>query len=265
MLKGWNKMSKRILVIGDTHVGDIHSIMPPNVKLYSEENGTQTTVQQNDIQKFFYSKWLEMCNEGHFDAVICLGDMCDGSNYKDNGRESWTTDLDVQTDVAAELLNMIDADKFFNVYGSPYHNGKDYMCDKTVMDKVDGNFNVTQTLNIEDLRFYCKHTVGVSKRLNTRGSSFGGDIVNMIADEESFGKIDVQLRGHAHYFYYQEIDGVLGMVAPCWKSRDSFLKRGDSIVNDCGYIIFNVEDDNYSFEKHLFRVPQEIAFRGTTV
>jgi hypothetical protein len=243
------------------HVGGIDSIMPPQVITNGEDNTRSMLIHQNKLQNLFYNEWLKMCGQGHFDAVFSLGDMCDGLNPAESGAGEWTNDIDCQVDTAVSLLGMIDTDKFYGIQGSPYHTKLNCSADQLIIEKLGGQFDDVMTVQVEGITFYLKHVVGVSKLMHTRATSMNRDMVNSELGSYTNGKIDVHLRGHAHYYCYTELNFDTyvsrGMVLPCWKATDSFLKRGDLMVNDCGYVIATIDENNITFEPHLFKIPVE--------
>ena len=125
-------MSKKVLVVGDLHVGSNVSIMPDEVVLKKKN-----VVKSNPIQKKIFGKWEEMVDQvGKVDACITLGDMVDGSDRKGGAKEMWTPDITQQVETACDLLCMIKTSKFLGVQGSYYHVGDNTSSDESVLQQL---------------------------------------------------------------------------------------------------------------------------------
>ena len=73
----------------------------------------------------------------------------------------------------------------------------------------------------------------------------------------TFGKIDVFVRSHVHYFNHIEFTNTHGCTTPAWKYPDSHLTRGGlaGTVPDVGMVAFTVTPSGYiGFEKYIVGV-----------
>ena len=77
---------------------------------------------------------------GKVDAVINLGDTCDGTNRKSSGTGLWTTDINLQMEVAKDLLSMVKTNKYVGVQGSYYHVGDNLSSDRSIINGLGGTF-----------------------------------------------------------------------------------------------------------------------------
>lgn len=246
---------KRVLVVSDLHAGCREAIIPPWI-----ETG-EMKIGQSKLQSWMWQKWRQMTDES-YDVCIVLGDMVNGVNGAERGAGNWTNDMWEQIDCASGMLNMIDAKKFVGVQGSPYHTDLNASGDEAVMRAIGGDFGTDMFVDVEDVRFYAKHAVGTSSVLKGRSTSINGDMEAMMLYKETYGKIDVHLRGHAHYCHGLYWEGALGVIAPCWKWKDNFMRRGKvAYGNDIGWLTFDVEDGNYQWGARTWKVPKEFAVK----
>ena len=235
------------------HVGCMASVMPSWANMYG------CAVGQNKVQKMFWEQWRNMCNE-HYDVVFVLGDSVNGKNKKSDGVGNWTNDIDLRIEHAAGMLRMIDADVFVGVQGSDYHVGSNGSADRNVMDLIGGTFDIDKHVEVDGVDFHLKHAVGTSSTLKGRGTSLNGDLEAMKMYPETYGNVDVALRGHAHYLHFIGWEDMLGVIAPAWKWKDGFMRKGKvTYGNDCGYLVFECDDGEYTWSAHSFKVPYEIA------
>lgn len=111
------------LLVADGHVGSRNSVCLDEYCHPTPE------------QRYINSKWKDMAEyEKHISYLILNGDMIDGLQPANSGKELWETDIDRQAEVAAELIKMIDYDKALMTFGTPYHAGDNPSFDKLVAD-----------------------------------------------------------------------------------------------------------------------------------
>lgn len=246
----------RVLVVNDLHVGSDVSIMPKNVNL-----GNGIRIKANGIQKHLYTQWQNMCNKVEPDVCICNGDLCDGNNPADKGRGLWTADPELQSDVAAELLSMIDADAYHITTGSDYHTGvrNGYNCDKMTADKLGGTFDDETILNYSGVRMHVRHETGYTKVPYTRSNPLNQDMVNTVLNNEEYGEIDIFLRAHTHYAHAVMWKYKLGIINGCWKYKDSFIRKRQNSSCDICYTVLDLDDGEYSFKMNKIDIPQNLG------
>lgn len=253
-------MSK-ILVVSDIHAGCYGSIMPPVVKI-----GDDMELHQSQLQRLMFRAWQDMCDAHEYDACFVLGDSVNGVNKHENGAGNWTNDVDKQVETAVALLRMTGAKKFYGVQGSGYHTSLNTSADKLVIDALGGIFDEDLHIHCDDVHFYLKHVVGASSVIKGRGTSLNGDMEAMKMYPETYGDVDVHLRGHAHYHHAVWWERVWGIVAPAWKFKDAFMKRGKvTFGQDCGYLVFDTDNGKVTWESFTFKIPRELAITEHTL
>jgi hypothetical protein len=61
--------------------------------------------------------------------------------------------------------------------------------------------------------------------------------------EEKYGRVDVAIRGHAHYFCSASFRSQLGVITPCWQTRTPYAVKKDIVSPpDIGYVVLHVEN-----------------------
>lgn len=244
-------MTKKILVISDLHVGSRVSIMPDEVSVDQHER--KMLIQSNTIQKKILTKWEEMVEDvGRVDAVINLGDTCDGVNRKSSGTGLWTTDINLQMEVAKDLLSRIKTNKYLGVQGSYYHVGDNTSSDKGVTEGLGGTFGDELAIVSEGRRIHCAHDVGVSSSGFAYRTTPIAQQMMLASLGAEYGKFSLILRGHAHYFVHVSFTESQGVICPCWKGRDEFAARRSLAYNPhMGYVVINIRDQ-IQVEPHIF-------------
>jgi hypothetical protein len=192
-----------------------------------------------------------------------MGDSVDGTDRHADGMGNWTNDIDTQISCAVKLLKMVGAKSVYGIQGSNYHVGTNGSADAEVVRRLGGKFAQHDVVNIENVKFYIKHATGATSTMTGRGTSINKDMLAMKLYPETYGDIDVHLRGHAHYYHAIIWEGILGVLCPAWKSKDDFMKRGTvTFGNDIGYIAFECDDGEYSWESKTFKIPRSLMFGG---
>lgn len=243
---------KKVLVVGDLHAGCREAIIPP----WAEVAGMK--VGQSKIQKFLWKHWKEMCDQS-YDTVFVMGDCVEGTNPASKGAGQWTNELWEQVDCAVSMLEMIDCKDFRGVQGSAYHVGSNHSGDESVIRVLGGEFGPDLDTTVEEVNFYLKHKVGTSSNLKGRSTSINGDMEARKLYEYTYGKIDVHIRGHAHYTHAVWWEGILGVIAPAWKWKDDWMKTGAvTYGTDFGHLTFTVDGNEYEWGAHTFKMPHRL-------
>ena len=199
-----------------------------------------------------------MCDQS-YDTVFVMGDCIEGTNKASKAAGLWTADIWEQVDCAASMLEMIDCSDFRGVQGSPYHVDSNASGDEAVLRALNGKFDASLTETVEKVNFHLKHKVSSTSNIKGRGTGLNGDMESMKLMEYTYGKIDVHIRGHAHYCHGIYWEGIFGLIAPCWKWKDDFMRTGASTYgNDLGYVTFDVDGDNYNWDAHTFKMPHRL-------
>jgi len=248
-------LSRRVLIIGDTHIGSDTAVCPEEIELDSGN-----VISANEIQLAILHEFRTMIDEvGKVDLLILNGDLVDGVNYYGEGAGILTTSMDKQAEVAVDLLSEINFRKVVGCTGTPYHTKKNPNMDKRVIEDLGGVCMPEISLNIYDTRIYANHRTPVRmSQWESRAQSVAKDILLNELNQMDFGHYDIICKSHAHYYIGYDHGSSVGFVLPCFKGRDEFAKGS---VNpfafnpSIGYVMFDIETDgSFSWSrsvKHL--------------
>ena len=146
---------KRILcLLGDSHVGSMYAVFPPNFK----------TTQGNDLKPNYaqvklYEYWQDMirvCKDLKVDTIFHFGDHIDGTNRKEFGRFLLANNLEDQKNAVAQLMTpLVSGRNYYSVTGSGYHHSLDTDVTKHIDESLKGqcksiiNFGGVVNMKIE--------------------------------------------------------------------------------------------------------------------
>jgi hypothetical protein len=238
----------RNLIVSDLHVGGYEGLMPEKVIIESR-TGECTTVRPNSTQKDMLAYFMKMTKEvGPVDNLIVNGDICDGPQRKSMGKNVWTNDLSVQARAAADLLSRIKAKHVYCTQGSEYHCMEDRPLEQYVAELLHGEYGDDLIIDNEGLsRFHVAHNVPVSKSSwQYRSTPIARDMLLMAVNQarEEYGKIDLVVRSHAHYWVCVGLGHQWGIITPGWQARTPFAVKHDIITApDIGWVVVEIDDE----------------------
>lgn len=219
-------MSRRIAVIGDMHSGSEFALFP---KRWVSLRGSVRL--PNPAQEIIYNHWVRFWEKDggkECDTVWLLGDICEGNNPKQTGRDT-ITNLEEQVEIAVDLLGPYAVGKkVIGINGSGYHQAPGQSLDEQVVRKLGGDFRgPIATGEIE----------GTGKVANLVHSSGGAVIYRetaaaregIFADAaEALGKIerhiDLMVRGHWHWLLAMKNESRWAVYTPAWKLIFDWVK-----------------------------------------
>lgn len=242
---------KRVLVLSDMHCGGASGMLPRDY--YNADRDLH--LQQSHVQEMLFEQWENMVHSvGAVDAVICNGDIVDGLNRKSKGKDIQVTDMMVQCDIARQLLSMIDCHRFIFTQGSNYHIGDNPSCDEMICTMMKGEwFGHFGDVMFDNITMNVQHWKSYSKNNHGGFDSMMGDIdqLRLQGDEA-----DIYIRSHIHNFKYSGGSNYLAVATPCWKGMDGFTSEKSQKRPDNGYILFNIEGSDYSWDYNIFKIPK---------
>lgn len=250
-----NNEETTILVVNDLHCGSDVAVMPKKVRV-----GNGNVVHSNELQKFLFKKWKEMCNREEYDVCIVNGDTCDGINKHGDGEGCWTTDKSVQVETAVRLLKGIDAAEYYCTEGSKYHVG-DPSLDELVSRGIGAvKYDTDLNMTIDNVRFHVRHKTPFTRIPSSRSHGIMNDMLQSILNRSEFGEIDVFLRAHTHYAHAVYHEGMTGIINPCWKGRDKFMRLNGMLGSDLGYTVIRIDESGVmTYEMNTFNIPAELT------
>lgn len=248
---------KRVMVISDLHCGHRVGLTPPDYQYSSkvkDRNMSKSGKLQKEMWKW-YKKQLE--HLGHIDVLIVNGDAIDGKGKRSGGTELITSDLHIQSDMATECINQVDAKKIFMTYGTPYHTGESEDIEDIIAKNVGASIKGQHFISVNNTIFDVKHKTGSSNSPHARATAVSRDALwNEIWSNSDNGqpKADIVIRSHVHYYNQSGDHKRLGMTTPALQGFGSkFGVRQCSGIVDIGFVVFDVYGKNkYEFQPYIF-------------
>jgi len=249
---------KKGLIISDTHFGSYYAPMPDKVEV-EDRTGEVVRYLPSNTQKELNRAWKKMC-ANHYDFCLVNGDVCDGPQKKSMGKGVITSNLKAQADIAANMLSQIDADIFYFTMGSEYHCMDDRPLEQHVAEKLGGVYSDDMILEVENVRIHASHNVPVSSSSwQYRSTPLARDLLLLELNNSTkrYGKIDLAIRSHAHYYVTVGFKRQTGIITPCWQTRTPFAVKRDLISPpDIGYIELFVDKYDSWHRGHFFDIGQ---------
>jgi predicted phosphodiesterase len=212
--------------------------------------------KRNPIMDTLTDEWYKMVDTvGRVDVVVLNGDLIDGVNYKEEGVGTWTTDIKEQKDDVRDLIRSIRCRNYIVIRGSQYHRGKNYDGDSAIAEALGcekAYDEVKITSSKDKVSMHLCHHINVSGIQSYRTTAIAREMMVAVLGEEHFGKFDVIVRGHAHYYCLVDTGSHYGVILPCWKGRDAYVKQKSLCWNPhIGYVTMETKDGVISIDRHV--------------
>jgi len=241
---------KRVLVISDLHCG-------------SDIGLTHPDWQTSAIQVELWDAFMEMVVPLQpIDILIVNGDMIDGKASKSGGTRMITLDRAEQAEMAATVIETVEANEIYLTYGTGYHTGNSEDWEGVVADKIGAPIEDQLWLEVYNTTFDCKHFVGASSVPHGRHTSIARDrLWNIIwADMGQQPRSDIIIRSHVHYHNYNGGATWVAMTTPALQGLGSkFGARIPSGTVDFGIVYFDVDEDGFEWNSDIILVESQVA------
>jgi len=225
---------KRILFVGDIHLGSRYAILKDGFKT---QQGQRITAADG-FQQWAWKTWNEQFAPTYKnpDYLILMGDLTDGLGNINLGVDQLTTNLDEQVKMATDLLRMLIGPNtiIYGINGSGYHSGRGSQTDLQVVQALKGNFvgdafAFTVAGKKRDYTFQFSH--GGSAPLINKHTYIINEIRNAKDDkaENDVPMPDFLARAHQHTFLSYEESNIAGFVVPCWQAYTPYSLKKSSI------------------------------------
>lgn len=254
--KGRSKSSKSVYIVSDIHDGSIMAVCSP--KPYNSD--LKTYYKPNSLQKDLYRIWLESIDnlEQHPNICVVNGEPIDGGNPKQQGNQSWSTNLADQATDAINLLHKIPSKEFMFIKGSGYHvtiqgtSIEQFIAERMNAVKYsifegmeESKADYWANVEINGKIFSFTHHIPYAKFYAYRPTPLGKEIALMSLDKGRSLKYDVVVRSHVHYYIEIRSAHTYAFTTGAWKYPDGHLTRGGmgGIFPDIGGIEVIVESN----------------------
>lgn len=254
-------MQRKCVFVGDLHVGSRIGLWLSHTL---EDN---TFIGVNPAQSYLLAKWkafwAAMSLKG-YDTVFLLGDLCDGNNRKEFGRNLSSVELLGQVDVAEKLLmHNVAGKKVISVEGSRYHQSIDSSLDRRVCERLSKYANVTHYghMAVGELE-------GTGRVLNVEHARMGSMMYKLGALDKESWILDsaerelgyythILVSAHAHWSAIVDLstgDRDRWMLqAPGWKLWFPYKPGGyGKKIPQIGGIYAEIGPERIHAEKHLY-------------
>ena len=262
-------------IVSDIHAGSDYGLLPPNARAGAN------LFLQNDGQRYLWDCWRRLCEEfrkAKLDFIIVLGDVVDGEQRLNGGRELRTVLQTGQVEWAVEILSFLPDVPKYVVVGTPYHDGRSGEYAEFVAQRLNRVLRPPQgyplagtysyhclDLQIEGVDCNLLHEIPVSGALY-RAVSIDREMVwSALAGKEGKApRADFVARAHAHHFLHVEHASKHGIVNPCWQLGTPYTQRKSAyrMLPDIGATIVYVDGkaksagkDPIRIEKFLYPLP----------
>ncbi len=109
--------NKALVVINDLHSGSKYGPIPPRWR-----QSDRSLAPGTEANHWIYEKFESSAEEFKKpDILVCNGDITDGHQHINYGREVWATDAIDQIKLGEYLISLYQPKELYIVYGSPYH------------------------------------------------------------------------------------------------------------------------------------------------
>ena len=227
---------KRIVVISDTHCGHLWGLTPP---LY-------WTQYDEDAYNFQRESWTWYTNTisllKPFDMVIANGDLIDGRGEKSGGTELLVTDRMKQAEMAAEVINTMDATDVLMTRGTEYHVGNIEQFEDNIAKLVDAReIGDKLRFKVNGNLFDVRHHVG---RTTVPWSELTAALKELIlANLEKEENINMLIRSHVHKYIYGSIDtNQSAITTPGLEGHSRFGSRRCTGRTDFGVVVIDISN-----------------------
>lgn len=187
---------KRGVVISDSHAGNIFALTPPD---YWRKPYVQ-------YWEPFWEWYVHEAKQiGKIDFLVHNAESIDGP-----GRHEtiglWTTDVDEQAEVAAEVIDVWNTRRRYMTFGSSYHSSGVTKYDLLVADKVEAECRDEIRLEINGKLFRFRHVLSRSDTPYGQPSQIYKEGIRELvaAADDEFQPAEYIIGSHNHYYYKVE-------------------------------------------------------------
>ena len=241
---------KSVLATGDWHCGHVAGLTPPDWQ-YPADSIDETTAKFARVQSETWNWFVQEVDKLRpIDILIVNGDLIEGKGTRSGGTECIRLDRHEQCDMAAYIINWIDAHKVQMTHGTPYHAGQDEDFEKVILGKIKAPYKFLEGHAfpvINGVQFDIKHKIGGSSIPHGRFTAIARDkLWNTIwsSRAEAQPKANVLIRSHVHYHVVDmnPAEEWIAMTLPAMQAFGSkYGIRQCSGTVEIGFVHFNIQ------------------------
>lgn len=262
------RKTKRIILIGDFHSGHLAGTTPPDFqwRIGSDDAHRDKIARAQSELWNWYKGQMKQVGKPY--AVLCNGDMIDGTGSRSGGTEQVTTDRNAQVAMALQCIKSWKADRHVLTHGTSYHTGSDGEdFEGAIADSLGCKIGSHEWIDINGLIIDLRHHVGSSGIPHGRFTALAKQkLWNALwARDEAQPDAQVIVRSHVHYHAYcggaENGEPWLAMTLPAMQLANTKYgaRRCDGIVN-VGFVVMDVKPSgSYSWNARIAKLQHNKA------
>jgi len=228
----------KILIVSDMHCGSRGGLTPPQFNSWVEADALSRYRAQ------IWEWYTSVVKGKKFDLCIGTGDLIDGQQLKNRGRDTITTDFCEQMDIAEFCLSKINAKKWVFVNGTGYHVGDDF--ERIMADKYKAKCYDFVRFSFAGKIFNVRHKVGGTSVPYGKATSITKEMVfdTIMGDVNNCDKsADIFIRGHTHQpvYVYDPCYDKHCIITPPLQGPSSFGQKNCTGIIKPGLCIINID------------------------
>ncbi len=239
----------KILLAGDLHCGHLLGLTPPQ---YHNSNWPHADVMSN------LWKWFDENLSKKYDVAVWNGDLVEGEGRHESSFHL-TTDMNVQIEMAIDVVKHVGAKKNLFQYGSPYHAGQIMDYEKQIANYFNEDIKAIRKVTLAGVNFKFQHQIGKTT------TPVGGDIMLRKGAlwEMIYSVMDKRqpaqycIFSHAHEYRRVENEHMTGIILPALKmgapDYDRYARRMAGGFYSVGFLEAEIKNKQVEFKKHLFQ------------
>jgi hypothetical protein len=228
-----------LVCFSDTHCGHIGGLTPP---MYQSEFQPSLVAQVYD---WFITEWKKF---DKVDVLVINGDAIDGRGKK-GSHDHLTTNLAGQREIFCRLINELYPypKKILMTYGTDFHVTDGENHEDSIASEISARVSTEIALQVEEMLFHFKHTTGKTSIPHGQGTLLNKRSLWTNIKYAS----DIKIRSHTHEYFLSDNNLGLSVNTPALQVPcGSYGRRFDGWY-DLGFVSFQVDGKEYSFNKHL--------------
>jgi len=252
---------KKILCLGDLHCGSVFGLWNPNYK-----TRYQNVIKLNPLQEELFNKW-ELLKESigkDYTHVFLLGDLIDGLNKNNYGKERMISDINEQVGCALSLLKPIcNKKETIGITGSRYHNSADFEVDRKICDDLNGHFGgAIANVRLKNSNKVINIAHGGGFPPQYIGTRMSKEILLSLTSEH-LNKIPIAtilIRAHFHCYGHLEMLGKHFIYNPGWESARRNIHSAPNFFRfqpDIGAVLISIDEDEINVKPFLYQIEYE--------
>jgi len=251
------KKTKRVLVLSDFHCGHEVGLTP------TKWNPKVAGDNMYDYRKQMWDKFSKAVYDLRpIDILVTNGDLIDGRGERQGSLELIVLDRVLQSQMAVQIIQHVQAEKLFMTRGTDYHTGKEENWEDIVSNDLKAErIGDVLNLDVNGLLFNFRHHIGGSQTPLGRTTPLARESAwNALWHvRQDFPLADVIVRSHVHYASYAGGPGWLAMTTPALQGYGTrYGERRLSGLIDFGITWFDVaskEDFQWKIKTFPFPIP----------